>query len=277
MRTRTLHSIEQWHWIKNPDAYQQYADSDASPERNAWEAQYAILRPYITDAKSKSRQGVLLEIIQSDAPDNVIILAIALYRGFRRGFRTLEQIIERENARIIRLCPPHLEGDPVAWREINESRICGLIELFGWMRTDKAHEYLMRLAQPEYHPFIQSEAVNAMAFEGDKFDAKFVLSLLLDSKTPERKLWHALYAAMYNNRFYSVGQYCRAIWPYVEHPSPLIYQEAIAALAYKGAGRRRLHQLAQLHKNDPATDPKLLLCIEREVSGYDVDDHWDYG
>lgn len=278
MRANTLHTLHEWEELlaakPRPDESDkanwlppelEYLPKEAVPEFLRKQEEFALRA---RNTQAKTRQGKLLEIIQSDAPFHCILSALYLYRGFHRGFQTIRKMIERENGIHFKLAPPTEDDYSKYYGPGFETLAPALVEWLGWMRTEESHEYLMQLAAPPYHPLIQTEAINAMAFEAEMFAPCFLLNLVKNPETSEPKLYHALYCMMYNSSQYHSREYCEAISPHLMNLNWNIYSEAIGALVYKRAGRKLLQQFYAEHKDKSETPQRLLDEIQTTLDGW---------
>ncbi len=279
MRANTLHTLTEWKQIAGELPIkvlkrgglvqsQEYIDSHEQYLRKE-KATFAI---YIQASQRTTRQGILLDIIQSDAPFEIIDHALAYYRGFRSGFNTMVRMVERENKRLFKECPPEISDGPFYWSMIGKTNIRGLVEVFGWMQTEKSHECLMHLANSEMHPRVRAAAIDAMAFEGDKFDAKYILELVNNPETPLHMAFNALYCLLYNNGRYKVGDYCHAIWPFVLHDDHNVWGGAIDALAQKYRGRQMLREHLAILNSDPDVNLSKIKRIHTNIHWWEEDD-----
>lgn len=230
------------------------------------------LAPFIKASNRKTRQGILFDIIRSGAPREIVRNALGLYQGFSRGFKLIVDMVEAENNRLFELFPDFNPEDPFFWGLSNKTNIESLIDQFGWMQTDQAHEYLVKLASESYHPLTQAYAIQAMAWEDDRFDAQFILDLIRNPKTPIRHIYEALYAIAGHSDRYKGVDYCPAIWPFVKHSDSHIYREAILAIRFKYGGRQRLRKYLDHLKKDPDTNLKKIEEIESGISGWEEED-----
>ena len=271
MKAKTLHSDGEWEQILRLETGSHLVTvDDLIPGRSVQQfiQGYSSFSPYANRAKGQTRQSKLLNIIRSDAPHDVVRSACWLYRGYRRGFGTFVKMIERENVRLFEVAPPDQTDDHYFWEEIHNGQVSELIELFGWMQTDESHAYLLKLHQKQYHPLVRSEAVVAMAFEGEKFDANFMMSLVQDPETPEPQLYHGIYCMMYNSDRYRQNEFGLAIWPHLMHPSQRIFREAVMALAPRKFCRQRLLEFFQTHKEAESIPQEFLAILESELASH---------
>jgi len=241
----------------------------------ALDHQYERLKPYLPGCRAKSRQGVLLEIIRSEPPSGVMKTALAMYRmktsnslrGYARGLRTLEGIVEEENEKLFQISPFPNPEDPQFWRLTDKTHVVELLETIGSMRTKAAHATLMRFAQGDYHPFIQAETLNGMAHEGDHFDPKFVLNRTVTANLNSLMAYHGQYAMYCHNHRYRSQEYCAALFPFLRSPDTMTSMEVVEALRRKPLGMRMVKEFLAKGKDDPGVPRKLIEYIEKEL-GY---------
>jgi hypothetical protein len=172
---------------------------------------------------------------------------------------------ESANNRLFELYPPS-EIDPFYWDAGQATNIDALVEQFGWMRTDKSHEYLMMLATGKYHPLTQAHAICSMTWDKDRFDASFMLDLLGNPETPIRHIYEALYAIAGHTSRYPSKEFCDVVWPFVKHPDWHIYSEAIHAIRFKRTGRRMI--LDYIRENRASLDLRFLECVRDSCQGF---------
>ena len=278
MRTKTLHSKWEWKLIAGDELERMnalqfggYRMQDPTYLAHL-ERQREAFAPYIKASMRKTRQGILLDIIRSDAPREIVQQALWLYRGFRKGFNALVRMTQEENDRLLKECPAELTDNYLIWSAGDEQYIEALVEQFGWMHTNESHAYLMKLATGNVHPLVRAVAINAMAFEDKRFDADFVLGLISHPKTSRRDLYEALYAIGQHSDRYKGADYCPAIWPFVKHPDWHIYYEAIRSIHFKYGGRQRLRKYLASLKSGPNPDQKRIEEIESYVVGWEYED-----
>lgn len=269
MKAKTLHSDREWKQILRLESGQVVED-ELVPRYDlaTFTSIYGEFSPFARQAKGKTRQAKLLDIICSDAPHGIVRNACWLYRGYRRGFDTFVKMIERENVRLFKVAPPDQTDDLYFWDEIHNGHVSELIELFGWMQTDESHAYLVKLQQEPFHPLVQAEAVVAMAFEGDKFDPEYMANLVRDHETPEPQLYHAIYCMMFNGGRYRQNEFRSAIWPHLMHPSMIIFKEAVRTLAPRRFCRKKLLEFLQAHKESESFPQGFLAFLESELASH---------
>ncbi len=278
MRTKTLYTEHYWKLLTGVLPIEsgmtlythQGLAYNLDPGRESYlRANREKFAPYIKASKRTSRHGLLLDIIKSDASHDTVRAAIDYYRGFRSGFRTIVQMIENENKRLLKTYSFDPPGLGSYWSSDPDSHIIELVELLGWMQTDQAHAYLVHLATGDVHPYVHAVAIDAMAFEGKKFDWQFILKLVQDPKTPEPLIYNALFGMLYNGYRYQGKGFCSAIWPYVTHSSWNLRSGAINALAVRNDGRQRLRKHLENLKADPDLNMTTIKHIESNLFSYD--------
>ena len=275
MNAKTLHSGYEWDQILRLEKNSHLIADDAlKPGLSVQQfiEGYSSFSPFANQAKGQTRQSKLFNIIRSDAPHNIVRTAYYLYRGFRRGFRTFVDLVERENGRLLKVAPPDSARAQYFWEEMGTSHLNELIELFGWMQSEKSHEYLLSICKPPYHPLIQAEAINAMAFEGDKFDSAFMINLVRNPMTPEPQLYHGIYCMMYHSDKYDLREYGSALWPLLMHPSRIIFQETVRTLAPRRFCRRKLVAFHHVHRAAESLPQEFLAYLETELNSHHEDD-----
>ncbi|HLP00205.1 MAG TPA: hypothetical protein VK171_16530 [Fimbriimonas sp.] len=236
----------------NPTRTDVYSPSSLETFR----AHHARLAPYVQKAKSTTKQGILLEIICSDAPLSIVSHAAYLYQGFRRGLVRLVQLVERENRM--------LKQQVIKPIQVTAIHVDILVAI-AHMQTDKSHRQLMKFAGANYHEDIRASAATAMAYEGEIMDSKFALEVLKDPSLPSTMRRGALHCVTYNDHKYSRTTLNKIIWPLLEHEDEGFAMDAVRYVGQTMAGVAHIRGFLKANQDFLATRHSLKSLIIRVV------------